>query len=166
MSPYPEPNLVDYMSGKYGKLNLPTRLTAGAALVAWILASVFCSAECFKPAAHCDPADYPQAKASHHGSAPHHAHDADTEHHPPAKPESCDNSFCDSLKSTAQNSAHVLPIKPVLPLAYFLACLPLRDLAAYPQGSSHFREAPGRKWVFTPEVSLGPAFRSLAPPLA
>ena len=44
------------------------------------------------------------------------------------------------------------------PLAFAL------DAMSTEPGASFSRQANLRDWVFTPEVSLGPAFRSLAPP--
>lgn len=55
---------------------------------------------------------------------------------------------------------------PLLSLA-FLASDPaeiLYELAAPPQAAPA-RQPDSSDWVFTPEVSLGPAFRSLAPPV-
>ena len=43
-------------------------------------------------------------------------------------------------------------------------CVPALDLTATEATATVSRQTDVREWVFTPEVSLGPAFRSLAPP--
>src|SRR5438477_9276954 len=140
------------MFAKRGKLSLATRLTAGAALICWLSALAFCAAECFSGASGCcpGPSCEPATSQHHHADAAHQehnasSHDAEANHHSPDTPVPRNHSFCDSLKSIAQNSSQVSPIKPSLPLAYVLACFCPLDTAAQTQSCSHFREATERK---------------------
>lgn len=57
-------------------------------------------------------------------------------------------------------------VAPQLHTLYLLAPMTIALDAAEVQLKARFsRQAWTRDWVFTPEVCLGPAFRSLAPPL-
>jgi hypothetical protein len=57
-------------------------------------------------------------------------------------------------------------VVPEFFVLYFLTPTALAlDATATAQKASLSRQANHRDWVLTPEVSLGPAFRSLAPPL-
>jgi len=153
------------MFAKHGKLNFATRLTAGTTLLAWLSALVFCAAECFSGGFHCAPAEHHEAAVAHHGGeAFHHDQDATSRDDSPADPGHCNNSLCDSLKSIAHTSGQAVLVKPSLPLAYFLPSFVSSTSACRAQTSSQFCEPRERDWVFRPEVCLGPAFRSLAPP--
>jgi hypothetical protein len=164
------------MFAKQGQLNFATRLTAISTLITWLSAIVFCSVECSTGSSHCGsshcrPAAHHDTKASdhHHTDASHHehhasCHDADRAHDSPSSPQPCSNSLCDSLKSITQTSFQANPMRPDFALAYVFAWTAPLETLTLPRLSSHFREAPEPKWVFTPEVCLGPAFRSLAPP--
>ncbi len=135
------------------------RVTAVATLFAWLGALALCQTEC------CSGDEHHSASADHHhaDAAPHsHSHDHDQGNAPGSQKES---SFCLSLKSFFHNSSGFSISKPILQPLYELtfALTPSADTAA----SSillRFRQAKPADWVFTPEVCLGPAFRSLAPP--
>jgi hypothetical protein len=161
------------MFAKHGNLSPTARLTAVATLLAWLSALGLCSAECFIDISQCSPAQHHAAVASHqHADSDHHHHDAassddaDSDHDSPCDPQECNNSFCDSLKAVANTGWQASLIHHTLALAYSLAPIFRDKVLIAPQSSVHFREATERKWVFTPEVCLGPAFRSLAPPLS
>jgi hypothetical protein len=64
------------------------------------------------------------------------------------------------------NAAVLLVVTPEFSLLYTLAPTALTlDATAIEPAVSFSRDARWRERVFTPEVYLGPAFRSLAPPL-
>lgn len=74
-------------------------------------------------------------------------------------------SACFAKKPFSGEKLIVNAAAPSLHLGYLSAAL---NLVAFelPRASQsfHLRQATPRDWVFTPEVSLGPAFHSLAPP--
>lgn len=67
-----------------------------------------------------------------------------------------------NISTSGEAPALVVPDFPIL---YFLtpAALALDAAASKPE-AIFSRQANHSDWVLTPEVSLGPAFRSLAPP--
>lgn len=72
---------------------------------------------------------------------------------------------CSTLKNLASTSTTLTHITPEFAVLYVLAPFALaHDAIATEPNASNFRETNHRDRVFTPEVSLGPAFRSLAPP--
>ncbi len=132
------------------KLSAWLRICAGLALVSWLAAWIVCTTECHTEAAeHMD-----QASAANGPS-----HDSDkNEHH--------NDSFCVSLHSLCPPTHQPVLTKPDFSLAFtlpFLATVPLDTLAQTETPIS--RQSPDRQFVFTPEVCLGPAFHSLAPPV-
>ncbi len=133
------------------------RSLAGAMLLVWMTALAFCSAECFLGDSHCQPTHHDeQATTSHH----HHDEAPDSEKH-----DGCDNSFCDSLQTIVHTASGNHLFKPDFGLAYILDFAP-SQISTIPQAEAQIsRQPPDRKWVFTPEVYLGPAFRSHAPPV-
>ena len=67
--------------------------------------------------------------------------------------------------ATAQIATPFVIIKPILqPLDFLCPVLQARDLMLSAPKDELERQAKPRDWVFTPEVCLGPAHRSLAPP--
>jgi hypothetical protein len=64
---------------------------------------------------------------------------------------------------TAEKDAASDP-QPSLSLAFIIASLVVAFETPNLADAILTRQAPPRDWVFTPEVCLGPAFRSLAPP--
>jgi len=54
--------------------------------------------------------------------------------------------------------------QPSLNFSFLIAPLVLAFELSDDADAAFSRQVPPRDWVFTPEVSLGPAFRSLAPP--
>ena len=132
------------------------RFCAGVALVTWLGALWLCSSECVAEDSHSDASHHEQAVSSHHaGGEP-----ADSDGH-----RSHSDSFCDSIKSVLHAQNGSLVFKPDFGLAFILSIQ--ASLAPAPAESEMpvSRPAKPRFWVFTPEVCLGPAFRSLAPPL-
>ncbi len=142
------------------KLTPLIRICAALSLVVWLAALTFCSANCFLRDSHCQPNHHDEQAADAH---PDHDHDqapASKNHN------GCDDSFCDSLKAFSHTTDTIVIAKPDFGLAYILASTSFSQLLTVPQSeTSMFRQARQREWVFTPEVYLGPAFRSQAPPV-
>lgn len=139
------------------------RLMAAIALVGWLGATTFCTlagsgfliaqsvgstkvacAEAGKCAKHCDK-ESPSSPSK------------------PACPPG--NNICSVIKTALLGGPAAELIPPTVSVLY---TLPLVALALGSQldqpTTSVFRQARLRDWVFTPEVYLGPAFRSHAPP--
>ncbi len=135
------------------------RVIAVATLFAWLGALALCETEC------CSGDEHDSAPADHHhaDAAPHsHSHDQDHGNAPGSQKES---SFCLSLKSLLYTGSTLLLSKPALQPLYGLTLAPtLSTDTAAPSMVLHLRQARPGEWVLTPEVCLGPAFRSLAPP--
>ena len=134
------------------------RCIALAALFVWVGALARCQTEC------CSCDEHQSAPFEHHhANATSHVHSHKHSNAPVSQGES---SFCLSLKSLFHNSSGLVISKPALqplyelPSAASTMCDPAPVFVA-----QHFRQAKPAEWVFTPEVCLGPAFRSLAPPV-
>ena len=152
------------MSSRRTNLSPLLRWFAGATLLVWVVASGFCSAEHFfghaESSAHHDSenlAQHQPAAAPLSANAGH-THDSD-------KRKDDENSCCDSLKATPQSGgfAHLTKhgFGKLLSLnVNWLA----RTLPFVQPNAPSPRQAREHEWVLTPEVFLGPAFRSHAPP--
>ena len=139
------------MTSSRTKLSPLLRSLAAVMLLVWVAAVTACSTKCLCADSEANHME----QASAHGQS--HDSDKDCDH---------DNSFCDSLHSLAPMSVSVVLDKPDFGLAFTLDFLTTTQLVAItPLETSVSRQPPSREWVFTPEVSLGAAFRSLAPPV-
>lgn len=143
------------------KPSLALRLCAVVSLLVWVAASGFCSVESLIVADH-----HADSAAQHdHDAAPasadsdHHSHDSD-------KNGSDEHSCCDTLKATPQLESSIGIKHPDFNKLFLTDFLALAKMLVVSQPeTSIFRQPPDREWVFTPEVCLGPAFRSQAPPV-
>ena len=136
------------------------RFFAAGALLVWVAAQVFCFAHCNFGVSHGD-----STQPSCHASAPSQAHHEDGDSSSPAHHDSSGSVACSTLKSALADSGSVSLVHPDFRLLYALTPVALMlDITAAEPISPCSRQARPREWVFTPEVSLGPAFRSLAPP--
>ena len=139
------------------------RSLAAVALVIWIAAFALCTAHCTGFSAGHGNGD--SARPSCHSTA-----SAKTEHHDDGgsnDSEHCPSSTlgCAALQ-TAWLSGKAATVAPPSHVLYLLAPVVLvLDTVPDDAATLVFRQVTPRDWVFTPEVSLGPAFRSLAPPL-
>ena len=134
------------------------RSLAALALVVFVVAQAMCFVHCNFGGGHGD-----KAQPSCHGSPQHAAsHDGDDDSTPSAP---SPTTACSTLKtmlaggdapSLTAFQTHTLYLLPSVALA--LDATETRPQAAFG------RQAHSREWTFTPEVCLGPAFRSLAPP--
>ena len=127
------------------------RLCAAVSLVFWLAAFALCSTECLE---HTDSnSDHVAQAAANHGQ-----HDSD-------KTDNHDDSFCISLHSFAPSSDQHVLVKPNFGLNFahhFITAAQIIPVTE-PEATT-LRQPPDREWRFTPEVCLGPAFRSHAPP--
>jgi len=140
------------------------RIGAVVALVAWIAASTYCSAEIFF--------DY-------FGLGTHHHHEDDADHHHGATATHEESSHsrdsdpngshgdacCKSLNAVAQTSASFHLSKFALQQLFTLTPFWLAEtVTLFEPETSPSRQAKRSEWVATAEVCLGPAHRSHAPP--
>lgn len=136
------------------------RLGAAGCLLVWLAAITVCTAENFCAPQHCD-----SASAAHHDeSAPANHHEGgDSENHQPH-----DNSFCNSLKTIGQSAQPTVLTRPAFHVSNCdLFTLPISLLVTPLEASDSqvLRQLQKAKLLCKPEVYLGPAFRSHAPPL-
>ncbi len=138
------------------------RCCAAAALVAWVGAQALCQMHCVFGACHDEPEDtvcHSTAAEPHHG---------DDDHGPqPCGHGQGADASCLTLNSALTGNAVVSVATPQLFPLYDLAPfkLPL-DVMTSEAVARFSRQAGPPDWVFTPEVCLGPAFRSHAPPFS
>jgi hypothetical protein len=142
------------MKHSRAKLNSFLRVAAAGTLVAWLMAVGSCSTECLGEDSHCESAHMNQTAATgseSHGSDKHDNHD---------------DSFCVSLHSICPGSPSSVLAKPDFGLAFTLDFIPAAQLVAFTQPEASIsRQPPDDELVFAPEVSLGAAFYSPAPPV-
>lgn len=77
----------------------------------------------------------------------------------------CGDSMCFTKKPIAAEKEIASVTQPSLHLAFIVASLSVAFELPAPSDVIATRQSAPRDWVFTPEVSLGPALRSLAPPV-
>jgi hypothetical protein len=136
------------------------RALAAATFLVWVAAQVLCTAHCSLGVGH-DGAE----AASCHGPAAAQSHHDDNDAPGPAGPDSSSTAACLTLKSALVSASVIAPVPPQFHLLYTLAPAALAlDAMATEWAASFSRQARPRDWPFTPEVSLGPAHRSHAPP--
>ena len=149
------------MSLRRTKLRPLLRWFAVLTLFVWTGAHVVCRAHCLTSecqdeldTASCDEA---MASESHHGD----------EHSPqPHHPDRSADASCDTLNSALTGHATAQLVAPEFSLLYTLAPTDLAlDVTAIETTASFSRQADRRDRLLTPEVFLGAAFRSLAPPV-
>lgn len=135
------------------------RWFAAVTLVTWIGTQALCQAHCLFDGCQgeSDDADQHTTAAVAHpdeGTAPQPSHQDHGE-----------DASCLTLKSALTSNATASLVTPAFSFLYALAPFTLAmDVTATGPDASLSRQARPREWVFTPEVCLGPAFRSHAPP--
>jgi hypothetical protein len=137
------------------------RWFAAVTLLAWIGAQALCQTHCLFGACH-DGSDDASCQAtaattSHHG---------DDDHVPqPGHQHSAGDASCLILKSALTGNSTSPLVTPQFSILYTLAPFTLvMDATTIEPLALFSRQTRLREWVFTPEVCLGPAFRSHAPP--
>lgn len=132
------------------------RFSAAVALVAFLAAQTLCFIHCnFGSQGDSGP-------LSCHGAVPAKVCHKESDPSSPVPPRTTTCFTLQNLVTSGDAPTLVVPEFSVLyqatPLALAL------DATATEPDASFSRRVNHRDWVFTPEVSLGPAFRSLAPP--
>jgi hypothetical protein len=140
------------------RLNPFFRSVAAATLCVWLAALVLCTAHCDFGVCHGD-----EEHTACHGLEPSQSHHDDGDSPAPADDDSSTSANCLTLKFALVSGAGLALVPSELHVLYTIAPLVLDVTAAGP-ASLHSRQAKSRDWVFTPEVCLGPALRSHAPP--
>ncbi len=141
------------------------RMTTLLFLPVWVMALAACSFECLSR--HCD--DHGAGDTGEHANAAHADSNGDQSHNHDAPPAPAKaprtEGFCASLASTTVSSTPVV----VAPVHSDLVVMILAS-AILPPSTENFsfhvfsRQRKRAIWVLTPEVCLGPALRSHAPP--
>ena len=167
------------MISRQPKIHVGLRIVAAGWIVLWLLASSYCSIECLfgddhhlveadasETVAHHDSDHSQEAEAAEHAhSEASHPHDSEQPSHDSHPHDGGDNSCCSTVVATAQIGTPFIIVKPLFqPLDFSCPVLPAHDsMVAAPQDKPE-RQAKDCDRVFTPEVCLDPAHRSLAPP--
>lgn len=167
------------MTYRQAKLPFARRILAVGCIAIWVAGVSACDIEALfccdshgrEATAHADQeqsheTEHAGTNDPHDADAPH-SGEADSHSHDSPMPGSREGSCCCSLKAVAVNSTPVAFGKPAFLLIPVL-CVPLEApataLARLPSPPS--RDVPrSRDRVLKPEVCLGPAFQSNAPPV-
>ena len=161
------------MTYRQSKLPLALRIIAAGCVVLWLAGVSACNLEAFfccesqgnEAVAHTDEGHLHREHAA--VAEAHHPHDADSHPHDSHKHDGKEGSCCSTLKAVVQTANpvvfskldfHPIPVLCVL-LETHAASLSLSETPPN-------RQAKPRDGVFTPEVCLGPAHLSLAPPFS
>src|SRR5581483_11063547 len=134
------------------------RWMAVLTLLVWTGAQALCQVHCLSGTCQDEPGAAgrvaEKASTSQHGDehSPHHHDDSS-------------DAACDTLKTALTGNTSSPVVTPDFSLLYALAPAVLAlDTTAIESAAAFSRDARSHVWVFTPEVCLGPAFRSHAPP--
>jgi hypothetical protein len=133
------------------------RVIAAVVLVCWSVALAICWHHCATGACNSNGKTAKNAQPSCH------AHSGDSESDG-SQPNTAQNS-CFAKKPFSGKLDLASVSAPTLHLAYANALLVVEYELPNPNEAVLSRQSRSREWVFTPEVCLGPAFRSLAPPV-
>lgn len=134
------------------------RLVGALALVVYIPAQTLCFIHCNFGGGH----GYSAAPSCHSAGATQACHEEDGSSSPPDR---SPTTTCVTLMNTLTTDHATTIVVPEFIVLYLLTPGALAlDATASEQEASFSRQANHYDWVLTPEVSLGPAFRSLAPP--
>jgi hypothetical protein len=137
------------------KLTPLLRMIAAFMLLLWLAAVSACSTECLGD--DCHPVSALRGQSANVATGP--THDAH-------KKDCHDDSLCDSLHSICPATPSQTLIKPHFGMVFALDFTAAGQLVVpTPRETNVFRQMPEASRSFTPEVCLGPAFRSLAPPV-
>lgn len=124
----------------------------------WLGAQVLCQSHCWSSAC-----------VDESGAANSHAEQASDSHHgdenTPDHEGGSSNASCDTLKTALSGNAAPLLVTPDFSVLYSLAPLAQLSDAMMERNALISRQPPDREMRSTPEVYLGPAFRSQAPPV-
>ena len=142
------------------------RLWAALSVLVWIAASAQCAMEPLIGSFHTGASHHTASAAhDHHGDEAVPAHQETGHSHDSDRNGDHGDSCCTSLKAVLSNTTSVQLTQP--DFGQLFAFNPLwlaQALTPVEPETSPPRQAKNREWVFTPEVCLGPAHRSHAPP--
>ena len=127
------------------------RFAAAGTLLIWLSAVVMCQAHC------CGDDGHASAEITLHNSTTN-SHGGDKNNHH-------DDSACLTLKSALHSDNGIALVKPNLHFVYSLVSVALSTDKIAIEPAVNFRQHNRCDWAFTPELSLGPALHSLAPPV-
>jgi len=134
------------------------RHLAAVTLVVFVVAQVLCFVHCHSGGGHGGDAEKPSC----HGTAAQSHHDEDGSS--PTKP--LPMGSCATLQNLfASNGALTLAVPEFAPLYSLTSFALALDATAIEPTALISRQPRPREWALTPEVYLGPAIHSLAPPL-
>ena len=166
------------MSSRLPMRHPALRVIAAGCIVLWLMASSYCSIEHLFAGEHDSQGrghDAEVANADSHaddaGRTAHRqdaaqSHDGEKDGQDSHPHDDQDDVCCSTLHATAQTPQQLTFGKPIVqPVAFLGVLLDARELFSTTPERQFDRYAKSREWVFTPEVCLGPAFRSLAPPV-
>jgi hypothetical protein len=146
------------MRSRQRKLRPVFRWLTAVTLFVWLGAQALCQTQCLFEDCH------GESNNGHHASEIGAGHHAD-EHDPqPGDPQDNTEAACLTLKSALTSGGALTFVAPQFPVLYTLAPLAVLDAADLRLAANTSPESRGHEWVFTPEVCLGPAYRSHAPP--
>ena len=132
------------------------RSFAAVALVAFLAAQTLCFIHCNLGGARGEPA----LPSCHVAASPGACHDKGD-----SSPQGPTTTTCFTLQNlVTSGDAPTLVVPEFSVLCLPALPTPALDVSSTELVASFSRQANHGDWVFTPEVSLGPAFRSLAPP--
>lgn len=136
------------------------RAFAALTLLVWLAALAFCTEHCSLGGGHGDA-----KHASCHSPAPVESHHGGSDSSDPTHHDSSATASCLTLKSALSDNGSTTLIQPPHYVLYALVPALLALDATMTEPDTRFvRQAWRRDWVSTPEVCLGPAHRSHAPP--
>ena len=129
-------------------------------LILWVAAITFCLLEFLVD--HSGP-----ESGGHSHEVAHHEHEGASADGDPGRPHDSDQGVCcTTIKAAPQSASSVIVAKPDFGKSFSLSFLWAVQAFTFVQPEpASLRQARPPEWVFTPEVCLGPAFRSLAPPV-
>jgi hypothetical protein len=168
------------------KVSALIRAGASSSVFLWVTGIALCNFECL-----CNSTCHGQGAHEHDSVATHeHGHSHDAEHAHDAKAheneaashhhddsaaqgdhgcegKNCgdENRCCSTVQALVVSPMPIVIAKPVTTPVLLISLLcAAREHALTTPATETFRQARSRDWVFTPEVCLGPALHSLAPP--
>ena len=148
------------MRSRHSALSPLLRSIAAVVLSLWVAALTLCGAHCSLGTNHCG-----SEQGSCHDSVQADSHHEDGDSSDSSEHDTKASASCLILKSVLPHSEVVSFVQPDLNLLSALASITFAfDVSSIKCASLFLRQARLGEWVFTPEVCLGPAFRSLAPP--
>ena len=143
------------MSSRRTTLTPLLRSLALATLMCWLGAFVLCATECSD-----GDSDHQAGQKEMAASNPVSGSMPDSNNH-----SGHDDSACKTLKTFAPATCHLVLFKPDFGFCALVFISPPQTVTVAQAESSIACQPPDRESLFMPVVYLGPAFRSLAPPV-